>query len=219
MSIGRKWKEMIDVTDKISYSVHVSLSCCFRLSICCGELLILFLTPLLQEDSKKDRSAKPRYSVWSFSQLFSGMGQNSLHYQVTPSQFFCSSLIYWETLEDTSHNFSFWSYNVISFCSLCYTVLTFVCNAFMIYVDWQSDYLNVRVAISRYYRCMNIVILCRRWAVQYMHSLMSLFSDWFDAILTSELTCICLTLLNSHYGEWNWLLILFSIASGTEWKE
>ncbi|KAL6185173.1 hypothetical protein ACLB2K_041308 [Fragaria x ananassa] len=37
MSIGRKWKEMIDVTDKISYSVH--------------------------EDSKKDRSAKPRYSV------------------------------------------------------------------------------------------------------------------------------------------------------------
>ncbi|KAL6970608.1 Eukaryotic translation initiation factor isoform 4E [Sarracenia purpurea var. burkii] len=37
MSIGRKWKEIIDVTDKISYSFH--------------------------DDAKKERSAKVRYSV------------------------------------------------------------------------------------------------------------------------------------------------------------
>jgi len=37
MSIGRKWKEIIDVTDKISYSFH--------------------------EDSRRERSAKTRYSV------------------------------------------------------------------------------------------------------------------------------------------------------------
>ncbi|XP_052190927.1 eukaryotic translation initiation factor isoform X2 [Diospyros lotus] len=37
MSIGRKWKEIIDVTDKISYSFH--------------------------DDSKKERSMKSRYSV------------------------------------------------------------------------------------------------------------------------------------------------------------
>ncbi|KAM1195797.1 hypothetical protein FF1_022465 [Malus domestica] len=37
MSIGRKWKEVIDVTDKITYSFH--------------------------DDSKRERSAKPRYYV------------------------------------------------------------------------------------------------------------------------------------------------------------
>ncbi|XP_061991032.1 eukaryotic translation initiation factor [Rosa rugosa] len=37
MSIGRKWKEIIDVTDKITYSFH--------------------------DDSKRERSAKPRYNV------------------------------------------------------------------------------------------------------------------------------------------------------------
>ncbi|PSR87891.1 Eukaryotic translation initiation factor 4E-2 like, partial [Actinidia chinensis var. chinensis] len=37
MSIGRKWKEIIDVTDKIFYSFH--------------------------DDAKKERSAKGRYSV------------------------------------------------------------------------------------------------------------------------------------------------------------
>nr|WHO54215.1 eukaryotic translation initiation factor isoform 4E [Ipomoea batatas] len=37
MSIGRKWKEVIDVTDKLSYSFH--------------------------DDSKRERSAKGRYSV------------------------------------------------------------------------------------------------------------------------------------------------------------
>ncbi|XP_019181316.1 PREDICTED: eukaryotic translation initiation factor [Ipomoea nil] len=37
MSIGRKWKEVIDVTDKLSYSFH--------------------------DDSKRERSAKSRYSV------------------------------------------------------------------------------------------------------------------------------------------------------------
>ncbi|KAG5554206.1 hypothetical protein RHGRI_011908 [Rhododendron griersonianum] len=37
MSIGRKWKEIIDVTDKISYSFH--------------------------DDAKKERSAKGRYNV------------------------------------------------------------------------------------------------------------------------------------------------------------
>jgi translation initiation factor 4E len=37
MSIGRKWKEIIDVTDKITYSFH--------------------------DDAKKERSAKGRYSV------------------------------------------------------------------------------------------------------------------------------------------------------------
>nr|XP_027116632.1 eukaryotic translation initiation factor-like [Coffea arabica] len=37
MSIGRKWKEILDVTDKISYSFH--------------------------DDSKRERSAKNRYSV------------------------------------------------------------------------------------------------------------------------------------------------------------
>ncbi|GKU85698.1 hypothetical protein SLEP1_g327 [Rubroshorea leprosula] len=39
MSIGRKWKEIIDVTDKMTYSFH------------------------LQDDSRRDRSAKSRYSV------------------------------------------------------------------------------------------------------------------------------------------------------------
>ncbi|VVA16172.1 PREDICTED: eukaryotic [Prunus dulcis] len=37
MGIGRKWKEIIDVTDKITYSFH--------------------------DDSKRERSAKPRYNV------------------------------------------------------------------------------------------------------------------------------------------------------------
>ncbi|PRQ36747.1 putative translation Initiation factor eIF-4e [Rosa chinensis] len=37
MSIGRKWKEIIDVTEKITYSFH--------------------------DDSKRERSAKPRYNV------------------------------------------------------------------------------------------------------------------------------------------------------------
>ncbi|KAF3968689.1 hypothetical protein ACB098_02G091800 [Castanea mollissima] len=37
MSIGRKWKEIIDITDKITYSFH--------------------------DDSKRERSAKSRYSV------------------------------------------------------------------------------------------------------------------------------------------------------------
>ena len=39
------------------------------------EFLILYLTLLLQDDSKKERSAKPRYNVWSIY-LFCGMGQH-----------------------------------------------------------------------------------------------------------------------------------------------
>ncbi|RVW77312.1 hypothetical protein CK203_035847 [Vitis vinifera] len=37
MSIGRKWKEVIDVTDKITYSFH--------------------------DDSRRERSVKVRYNV------------------------------------------------------------------------------------------------------------------------------------------------------------
>lgn len=72
MSIGRKWKEIIDVTDKISFSFHVNISfMIINIFLFCSSHFIDYISICfgwLQEDLRREKSAKSsRYSVWSLT--------------------------------------------------------------------------------------------------------------------------------------------------------
>lgn len=65
MSIGRKWKEVIDITDKITYSFHVNVISYLSHEFGKKPIYSMALVNLvvLQDDSRRERSAKVRYNV------------------------------------------------------------------------------------------------------------------------------------------------------------